>query len=169
MHRGYTHFNNRGRSFITSPFALYVVGGTAGVLGIVYYSSLQEVPYTHRRHAIIVSEDTEKVYTHAHSTVKSSQPLHNSACFAALQAMGQELFEQIRAQAAAQGRLLPESSPAARVVKLVGTKVAQARVTLPPLLLCSTNQRLNDCCRPLLKAVGAAMRSICKGSTGSLR
>ena len=28
--------------------------------GVVYYSSLQEIPFTHRRHAILISVEMEK-------------------------------------------------------------------------------------------------------------
>ena len=59
--RGYTHFQRpnafsqqQGRS------GIYVAAAALGLGSIFYVNSLQEVPYTHRRHAVWLSADMER-------------------------------------------------------------------------------------------------------------
>lgn len=101
--RGYTHFGNRGglatldgkRKKQVSVMAL-LVGGGAVYLWVV---SRQEVPYSHRVHHILVSPEFE-------------------------QALGKATFLQIKSQAAAAGKLLPEQHSAVGTVRQVGQRIA---------------------------------------------
>ena len=59
--RGYTHFQRptafsrqQGRS------GVYVTAAALGLGSILYINSLQEVPYTHRKHAVWLSTDIER-------------------------------------------------------------------------------------------------------------
>ena len=76
---------------------LLVVGATASAA--VYISSRQEIPYTHRHHAVLVDVDTEKM-------------------------MGEQTFRQILAEAQRSRTLLSPRHPASQVVQRVGRRIA---------------------------------------------
>lgn len=67
--------------------------------GVVYFGSLQEIPYTHRRHSVLVSPAQEL-------------------------ALGRQAFAQVLSEARAEGTLLPPSHPAVRLVEHVGRRIA---------------------------------------------
>lgn len=99
--RGYEHFDGRGP--VASRARLHWVGAAAVAAGGAYYSSsLETVPYTGRRHAIMfVSQASER-------------------------AAGQQVWEQTLREAGAEGRLLPPHHPLTRLVARVGGRVAGA-------------------------------------------
>ena len=91
--RGYQHFEQRGRPFsrrghLSNPKVLAVLAGGGG---IIYLVSLEEIPYTKRRHSILVSASTER-------------------------ALGDSAFEQVVKEAQLSRTLLrPNSRPALQV------------------------------------------------------
>ncbi|KAL4855091.1 Mitochondrial metalloendopeptidase OMA1 [Chlorella vulgaris] len=111
---GYQHFGSgggggggrqRGYAVMYSAAArrraavwVAVVGG-GGV--VVWVSSRQEIPYTKRMHAILVSPQSEAE-------------------------MGQQTFQQVLAEARRNGTLLPPNHRAVQSVRRVGTRIAQA-------------------------------------------
>jgi predicted Zn-dependent protease len=105
---GYSRFGNQndtrraGGSFphwISNPRnqRLLFIGATASAA--VYISSRQEIPYTHRHHAILVDVDTEKK-------------------------LGEETFRQILNDARRSNTLLSPRHPASLVVRRVGKRIA---------------------------------------------
>lgn len=100
--RGYQHFEQRGR-FISGGYTRrsYLVLGVAGAGGlVVWVGSLQEVPYTGRRHSVLLSLGAER---------------H----------LGRETYQQVLAEARHNGTLLPPHHPAVQAVKRVGTRIAR--------------------------------------------
>lgn len=104
----YTRFRDRpGASGRPSPFqprprAASLLGGVTLAGGtIIYFSSREEIPYTHRKHAILVSIDLERQ-------------------------LGEQTFAQIKADAVAKRTLLPRAHPATRAVERVGRRLAAA-------------------------------------------
>ncbi|KAG2426351.1 hypothetical protein HXX76_013108 [Chlamydomonas incerta] len=100
--KGYVHFQNRGRTFQlpTGPrariAAVVLVGG-----GLSYYLYCrEEVPYTHRMHSIMLVSTANEQW------------------------MGQQIFQEQKALAQAEGRLLPDSAPDARRVRRLGLAIA---------------------------------------------
>lgn len=80
--------------------AVSLLGGATLAGGsIIYVSSREEVPYTGRKHAILISNSLER-------------------------ALGEATFEQIKQEAAAKGTLLPRHHPATRAVERVGRRLA---------------------------------------------
>ncbi|GAB4823202.1 hypothetical protein N2152v2_010248 [Parachlorella kessleri] len=102
--RGYQHFDGRGRYVVvggTSNRRTYVILGVCGAGSlVVWYSSRQEVPYTGRKHSVLVSSEME-------------------------QELGLETFKQVVMEARTSGSLLPAYSPAVRSVERVGRRVAR--------------------------------------------
>eukprot|EP00879_Flechtneria_rotunda_P023430 GHRR01024782.1.p1 GENE.GHRR01024782.1~~GHRR01024782.1.p1 ORF type:complete len:248 (+),score=80.18 GHRR01024782.1:379-1122(+) len=97
--KGYEHFEHRGSWW--SENKRYILGG-AGLGGFAYYwSSRQEVPYTHRQHAIML--------------VSPRMELH----------IGQQTFQQVTQEAAMANNLLPPHHPYVQLVKKVGRRIAQ--------------------------------------------
>eukprot|EP00878_Enallax_costatus_P011950 GHUV01012477.1.p1 GENE.GHUV01012477.1~~GHUV01012477.1.p1 ORF type:complete len:182 (+),score=37.43 GHUV01012477.1:207-752(+) len=97
--QGYEHFGNRGRNW--GPTARLAAGGVA-VGGFAYYwSCRQEVPYTHRHHAIMM--------------ISNRMELH----------IGEQTFHQVTQEAAMTHTLLPPNHPAVQLVKRVGTRIAK--------------------------------------------
>jgi hypothetical protein len=98
---GYTHFEHRGRRYYR------LSGRTGTLLGliatggmVVWVRSREEVPYTHRRHSILVSPIQEH-------------------------ALGTATYAEVLAKARADGTLLPRTHPAVRAVEHVGTRIAK--------------------------------------------
>jgi hypothetical protein len=52
IHRGYVHFESE-RPWYRHPAARYYAGGIAAAGALFYLSSREEVPYTHRKHAMM--------------------------------------------------------------------------------------------------------------------
>ncbi len=101
---GYTRFGSSQGNYTNNQQRLtprqvttLVVLGTGGT--IVYITSRQEIPYTGRVHAILVSPEQE------------------------LQ-LGEETYSQVLTQAKMAGRLLPPNHPASKAVRRVGTRIA---------------------------------------------
>jgi metalloendopeptidase OMA1, mitochondrial len=97
---GYIHFGDprqhrRGPSRGTINLLVLCSAGGA----VVYIRSRQEVPYTGRVHAVLLSPDSELE-------------------------MGRQTFAQVLAEASAQGALLPRWHPASQAVRRVGQRVA---------------------------------------------
>ena len=104
----YTRFRDRpGASGRPSPLqprprVASLLGGVTLAGGtIIYFSSREEVPYTRRKHAILVSIDLERQ-------------------------LGEQTFAQIKADAVAKRTLLPRAHPATRAVERVGRRLAAA-------------------------------------------
>lgn len=96
----YQHFQSRRPGFALSrpqTRRLLVVAGVAG--GVVLVLSQEEVPYTQRSHAILVNAGAE-------------------------QQMGEQAYEEILAEAARDGTLVPAQHPAAQRVVRVGRRIA---------------------------------------------
>jgi hypothetical protein len=93
LYRGYEHFQNRGgaqAAWNNPRTRLALVAGFGG-LGMYYFYCLETIPYSGRRHSImLVSTSNEKV-------------------------MGKQMFEEVKSVAAAEGRLLPPNHPEAQV------------------------------------------------------
>ncbi|GJP37495.1 hypothetical protein CLOM_g21893, partial [Closterium sp. NIES-68] len=84
---------------VSPEVALAVVGVAGGAVAWVYVSHVQEVPYTQRRHWVLLSVAQEK-------------------------RIGEEAFQQVREQH--RDRLLPSTSAEALRVRHVATKIIQA-------------------------------------------
>jgi len=99
--KGYTHFDSsRGSWFSFGPRAQYALGAGVFGFGVYYWSSLETVPFTGRRHAILfVSRKGE-------------------------QELGKHLFEQQCLEARMEGRLLPAHHPYTQVVRKIGARLA---------------------------------------------
>jgi predicted Zn-dependent protease len=95
------HFPQRGPMGWLHGYGGLLAGGALASFAGYYFYSLETVPYTNRRHAIMF--------------VSRSQEL----------AMGRTIFEQTKQQARLSGNLLPDNHPMAQLVKRVGTRVAQ--------------------------------------------
>ncbi|PNW83103.1 hypothetical protein CHLRE_06g306650v5 [Chlamydomonas reinhardtii] len=100
--RGYVHFQGRGRTFQlpTGPrariTAVVLVGG-----GLSYYLYCrEEVPYTHRMHSIMLVSTANEQW------------------------MGSMVFQEQKAMAQAEGRLLPDNAPDAQRVRRLGLAIA---------------------------------------------
>jgi metalloendopeptidase OMA1, mitochondrial len=115
--KGYTHFGERtalsplgfgkggGGGGRGSPHAKLMAGATAGIglaFGLYWLSCRETVPFTGRKHSVLFV-----------SPAMEAQ-------------MGRQTFDGIRRQAMAEGALLPDAHPAARLVSRVGQRVAQA-------------------------------------------
>ncbi|KDD75482.1 M48 peptidase [Helicosporidium sp. ATCC 50920] len=95
----YQHFKARRGLARNHPVA--VLGTVGGVGILVYATSQQEIPYTGRSHAILVSAESEKT-------------------------MGEETFKEILREAQMEGKLVPAHHPAMALVRRVGTRIARA-------------------------------------------
>ncbi|KAG2436143.1 hypothetical protein HYH02_011649 [Chlamydomonas schloesseri] len=100
--RGYVHFQGRGRTFQLPTgrnariAAVLLVGG-----GLSYYLYCrEEVPYTHRMHSIMLVSTANEQW------------------------MGSAVFQEQKAMAQAEGRLLPDSAPDAQRVVRLGRAIA---------------------------------------------
>ncbi|PSC68549.1 Pentatricopeptide repeat-containing mitochondrial [Micractinium conductrix] len=92
--------SNESPKGVTGSYAsIVVVLGAGGA--VVWVSSQQEVPYTGRKHAIMVGPESELD-------------------------LGREAFQQVLAEAKQQGALLPPRHPASQTVRRIGTRIAQA-------------------------------------------
>jgi metalloendopeptidase OMA1, mitochondrial len=80
-------------------FRMYATGAALAGGSAVWYSSREEIPFTHRMHAILVTTDMERQ-------------------------LGEQAFAQITQDAARKGSLLPRSHPATRAVERVGRRLA---------------------------------------------
>eukprot|EP00882_Tetradesmus_deserticola_P023045 GHRQ01025076.1.p1 GENE.GHRQ01025076.1~~GHRQ01025076.1.p1 ORF type:complete len:221 (+),score=40.73 GHRQ01025076.1:220-882(+) len=98
--QGYEHFGSRGSAWGSHTTRL-VLGGAAAGSFAYYWSCRQEVPYTHRHHAIMM--------------VSQKMELH----------IGQQTFQQVTQEATATNTLLPQNSSAAHLVRRVGLRIAQ--------------------------------------------
>ncbi|GBF92474.1 M48 peptidase [Raphidocelis subcapitata] len=97
--RGYQHFEGRG-PLISKGNVRRLLGGALLAGGAYYSSCVQEVPYTHRRRAIMfLSPSTEL-------------------------AMGQQLWEHTLREAREAGTLLPPDHSYSRLVASVGRRIA---------------------------------------------
>jgi hypothetical protein len=106
---GYQRFGDqrrgRGRgggssTFRARPqFASLLGGATLAAGGVVYYSSRETVPYTGRKHSILVSRDLERK-------------------------LGESTFAQIVADAKAKRALLPRNHPSTLAVERIGRRLA---------------------------------------------
>lgn len=76
--RGYTHFQRPPFSQQQGRSGVYVTAAALGLGSILYINSLQEVPYTHRKHAVWLTTDMERaigkaafeqVFHHRHGQV----------------------------------------------------------------------------------------------------
>eukprot|EP00775_Hariotina_reticulata_P006780 gene6780-6997_t len=99
MHRGYEHFD-RPRT-VWGPGSRAFVGLTAAGGFAYYWSCRQEVPYTHRHHAIMMV--TQQMEQH----------------------IGEQTFKEVTQQAAMAHKLLPQHHPAVHLVQRVGTRIAK--------------------------------------------
>ena len=102
--QGYVRFGSGGKPSRV-PYWLqdrrnqrFVIIAGAG-LGIIYISSRQEIPYTHRYHSVLVDVETEKL-------------------------LGEQTFKQILMEAKMSGKLLSPGHPASRMVQRVGKRIA---------------------------------------------
>ncbi|KAJ8477484.1 hypothetical protein OPV22_021211 [Ensete ventricosum] len=93
------HFRRKPRWYQNPRAALIVVvvGGTAGVT--IYYGNLETVPYTKRRHFVLVSPAVERQ-------------------------LGESQFEQLKA--ALRGKILPALHPDSIRVRLISKEIIQA-------------------------------------------
>ncbi|CAL8462671.1 g2204 [Coccomyxa elongata] len=103
-----TYFNDPRGAYVhfkpqkdpgTGTGRLVVLAVGAGGCTIFYVSHREEVPYTHRKHAVFVSPETEKM-------------------------LGLQTFTQVKAEAAAAGKLLPPQHPATVSVRRIGERIA---------------------------------------------
>ncbi|KAI8474498.1 MAG: peptidase family M48-domain-containing protein [Monoraphidium minutum] len=95
---GYEHFDGRGPVY-NRAWVVKAAGGAAVVGGAYYFRSLEEVPYTHRRHAIFISPATEAQ-------------------------LGEQLWGETIRDAQASRKLLPPSHPLSQLVQRVGRRIA---------------------------------------------
>ncbi|DBB00315.1 TPA: hypothetical protein ACH3X1_014138 [Trebouxia sp. C0004] len=98
----YQHFQQR-----TSPFGRYAskrtltwVSFTTGGCFVIWVTNREEIPYTGRKHCILVPTSLE-------------------------QSIGQNTFQQIRTEAKSQGTLLSDHHPYVKMIKRIGMKIAQ--------------------------------------------
>ncbi|WIA21329.1 hypothetical protein OEZ85_000556 [Tetradesmus obliquus] len=98
--KGYEHFGSRGPAWGSQTTRL-VLGGTAAGGFAYYWSCRQEVPYTHRHHAIMM--------------VSNKMELH----------IGEQTFHEVIQQATMTNTLLPQNSHYAHLVRRVGMRIAQ--------------------------------------------
>jgi hypothetical protein len=95
---GYERFQDpRRKGNMRQQLRMLAVIGGGGT--IIWISSQQEIPYTGRKHAILLDVDSEK-------------------------AMGDQAFQQVAMQAQASGTLLPPHHPASVAVERVGSRIA---------------------------------------------
>ncbi|QDZ19724.1 metallopeptidase [Chloropicon primus] len=107
---GYTHFGKRGELPIPGRGAGggrgggafgYLVGGAVVVGGATtYVSHLETIPYTNRRHFVLISPDQER-------------------------ALGSKMYQDLLAQQRKAGKLLPQGHKLTRLVKGIGSKIAK--------------------------------------------
>ena len=102
---------------MSRPVLLTVGGG--GV--VVWLASRQEIPYTHRRHAVLISQETEKSLGIQAFEQVPRLARCGSWCPAAL-----TLTAAGQIKASAQGKVLPPSAPASQLVRRIGTRIAKA-------------------------------------------
>ncbi|GMH35098.1 hypothetical protein BSKO_02966 [Bryopsis sp. KO-2023] len=96
---GYEHFE-RSRRVLWDPKVNMYVFGAVGCCGLgLYISGLETVPYTHRRHSLMISAKKERQ-------------------------MGLETFQQVKASAAQDGTLLPNSHPIVKRIRQIGLRIA---------------------------------------------
>lgn len=98
----YEHFQPRGRRSITgfldrhkTKFGVLAFGGV-----IVWFQSREEIPYSHRKHAILLSAASER-------------------------ALGEHIYQQVKADALHKNTLLPAIHPAVQLVQRVGTRIVE--------------------------------------------
>ncbi|KAF5832828.1 hypothetical protein DUNSADRAFT_11167 [Dunaliella salina] len=105
--KGYTHFDSGGgarRLWVQGLSNRYMQGAVATTVvlgGTYYYTNLEEVPYTHRKHSMMfVSKQKEKE-------------------------LGSAMFDMQRREAAMRNTLLPSYHPYVAAVKRAGMRVAE--------------------------------------------
>lgn len=101
----YQHFQQRNSLFgryegLASKRTLTWVSFAAGGCFVVWVTNREEIPYTGRKHCILVPTSME-------------------------QSIGQNTFQQIRSEAKSQGTLLPDHHPYVKMIKRIGMKIAQ--------------------------------------------
>ncbi|KFM23532.1 Mitochondrial metalloendopeptidase OMA1 [Auxenochlorella protothecoides] len=98
----YQYFGNRRPALsLSNPNALRVLAGLGGGGLVVYVVAQQEVPYTERRHAILISQAAERE-------------------------LGRQTYRQVLEEARAEGSLVPSHHPATKRVQRVGSQIAAA-------------------------------------------
>ncbi|KAL6767291.1 hypothetical protein ACKKBG_A39385 [Auxenochlorella protothecoides x Auxenochlorella symbiontica] len=98
----YQYFGNRRPVLsLSNPNALRVLAGLGGGGLVVYVVAQQEVPYTERRHAILISQAAERE-------------------------LGRQTYRQVLEEARAEGSLVPSHHPATKRVQRVGSQIAAA-------------------------------------------
>ncbi|KAK9808098.1 hypothetical protein WJX73_006218 [Symbiochloris irregularis] len=97
--RGYQHFRRRSAFNAQGRLLPGIAVATVGSL-VVWTTCREEIPYTHRKHLILVSQDQEK-------------------------RLGQQVFKQVKEEAVQQRKLLPASHPYTRLVQRVGKRISQ--------------------------------------------
>ena len=80
-------------------FRTYATGAALAGGSVVWYSSREEIPFSHRMHAILITTDMERQ-------------------------LGESTFAQITQEATRNGTLLPRHHPATRAVERVGRRLA---------------------------------------------
>lgn len=100
----YQHFKPRsnfgGYEGLASRRTLSWASLAAGGSFVVWVANREEIPYTGRMHCILVPTSVE-------------------------QSIGESTFKQIRSEAKSQGSLLPEHHPYVKLIKRIGTRIAQ--------------------------------------------
>ena len=98
--------NGRGRGGSRTPlspaqrkFRLYATSAAVAGGSAVWYASREEIPFTHRMHAILITTGMERE-------------------------LGESTFKQIREEATRAGTLLPRNHPASKAVERVGRRLA---------------------------------------------
>lgn len=98
----YQYFGNRRPVLsLSNPNALRVLAGLGGGSLVVYVVAQQEVPYTQRTHAILITQAAERE-------------------------LGRQTYRQVLDEARAEGSLVPGHHPATKRVQRVGTQIASA-------------------------------------------
>lgn len=98
--RGYQHFEGRGGSFFSGQPAPQVWLrrlAVPGVVGYVYYSNRQEIPYSHRKHLVLVSPATA-------------------------QELGKRAFHELLAKF--RGKVYPDNHPKTQLIRRIGLRLA---------------------------------------------
>ena len=103
--QGYTRFGSQERRsrfahWLQNPRNQRILVFTGTGVAVVYVSSRQEIPYTHRYHSVLVDVETEKM-------------------------LGEQTFRQILADAKMKGTLLSKNHMASRMVERVGNRIAK--------------------------------------------